>query len=170
MVAFVAGAPFSSTVSNVGVTIRGRDELILSAHSDRSPQPRNPRERDTNRKGESVEEIRQLDISLSLRSRSTVRLSLERKNEEKYRMELSTEFYHIDVSVSLCLSPSSAKITRKQRAGGRMEKYVGDQISSNGARLLARVYLSDGDRTSENEDERERMRAHNQPENAIHPT
>lgn len=67
-------------------------------------------------------------------------------------MELSTEFYLIDVSFSLSffLCRSSAEITRKQRAGGRMEKYVGDQISSNAARLLARVYLSDGDRTSEN--------------------
>lgn len=63
-------------------------------------------------------------------------------------MELSTEFYLIDVSFSLSffLCRSSAEITRKQRAGGRMEKYVGDQISSNDARLLARVYLSDGDR------------------------
>lgn len=85
-------------------------------------------------------------------------------NREKYRVELSTEFYLIDLSLSLSLS--SAEITRKQRAGDRAEKYVGsnDQISSNAARLLARVYLSDGDRPSEN---RERMRAHNQPANAI---
>lgn len=71
-------------------------------------------------------------------------------NREKYRVELSTEFYLIDLSLSLSLS--SAEITRKQRAGDRAEKYVGsnDQISSSAARLLARVYLSDGDRPSEN--------------------
>lgn len=69
VVAFVAGALFSSTVSNVGVTIRGRGELILSAHSDRSPQPRNPRGGETKREREMVEEIRQSDISLSLLDR-----------------------------------------------------------------------------------------------------
>lgn len=147
-VAFVAGAPFSSTVSNVGVTIRGSGELILSAHSDTSPpQPRNQR-------GGETERERNGRRNPTTRYFAFVALLLDRSfilgNREKYRVELSTEFYLIDVSLSLSLS--STEITRKQRAGDRAEKYVGsnDQISSNAARLLARVYLSDGDRPSEN--------------------
>lgn len=117
---------------------------MSSSYLRRSPQPRNPWKRNKERERETVEEIRQSDISLPLLDRSFIL-----GNQEKYRIEFSTEFYLTDLLLSLSLSFSSAEITRKQRAGDRMEKYVGDQISSNAARLLARVYLS-GDRPSEN--------------------
>lgn len=112
MVAFVAGAPFSSTVSNVA--IRGRGELILSAQKSPASKPVEEKQRERKRN----EEIRQSDISLPLLDRSFIL-----GNQEKYRIEFSTEFYLTDLLLSLFLSPSpSAEITRKQRAGDRMKR------------------------------------------------
>lgn len=140
VVAFVAGAPFSSTVSNVA--IRGRGELILSAQKSPASKPVEEKQRERKRNGRRNPTIRYF-ASLA---RPLVYPWKPRKIS--YRIFDGILPYRSSfLSFSLLLQCRNNEETEGRWSNEK--KYVGDQISSNAARLLARVYLS-GDRPSEN--------------------
>lgn len=113
VVAFVAGAPFSSTVSNVA--IRGRGELILSAQKSPASKPVEEKQRERKRNGRRNPTIRYF-------------ASLARPLVYPWKpRKISCRIFdgilpYRSSSLSLSLSFSSAEITRKQRAGDRMKR------------------------------------------------